>query len=144
MLGLQWCLLLCRNLRKLLLQRNLFLIHFLLCIISNTSILSTRLRKVPCFFRPPLPPGINLFVFPLGLREQLLVELVFLSINDRKPFIICRSLMVTALLFLEVMLANFLQLVALNSLLVDFALPQHLIDVVRVTLKVTTDKMLAQ
>jgi len=41
-------------------------------------------------------------------------------------------------------LADLVKLVARNTLLVQLSLPKHLVDVVWVTLKVTTDEMLAK
>ena len=77
---------------------------------------------------------LRLYSLSFNLLEQLLVELILLLFD----------LLWSKLFFsLEVVLARLLDLVPGYALLIELSLPKHLVDMVRVTLQVATDEVLA-
>ena len=80
---------------------------------------------------------LGLFLRLWLFGEQLLVEMVLFLIDGS------RGLFIRFLSLLEEVLPRLLNLVPLYSFLVEFALPEHLVDVVRVPLQVATDQVLA-
>jgi hypothetical protein len=103
--------------------------------------LSLRLLNLRLFFGNMLFGLLFFLLINLIIRassKELLIELVLFGV-DRSDCGFCLLLSggSTLIFFFEVMLAHFLDLVARNTLLVELALPQHVVDVIRVTLKVT-------